>query len=85
MAVLPDADRIDIWREMMSDLSNKREETPFLKADFRAAVNAMDDWLNANAASANQALPQPFRGAASTPQKALLLQYVIQKRFLSGA
>lgn len=85
MTVLPNTDRAEVWRQMMDDLSNRREATPFLKADLRAAVNAIDGWLDANAASANAALPQPFRGAASTPQKALLLQFVIQKRFLSGA
>ena len=84
MAVLPDADQVEIWRDMMSDLSNRREETPFLKADLRAAVAAIDAWLDGNAASANAALPQPFRGAASAPQKALLLQFVIQKRYLTG-
>ena len=84
MAVLPDADRIAVWREMMDDLSNRREESPFLKADLRAAVNAVDDWLDANAASANAALPQPFRGAASAAQKALLMQFVIQRRYLAG-
>ncbi len=82
MAVLPNADRVEIWREMMSDLSNRREATPFLKADLKAAVDALDSWLNTNAASANTALPQPFRGAATTPQKALLMQYVIQRRYL---
>lgn len=82
MTVLPAADRTAIWKEMMDDLSNKREEAPFLKADLRAAVNALDSWLNSNAASANTALPQPFRGAASAQQKALLLQFVIQRRYL---
>ena len=85
MAVLPNADRVAIWKQMMDDLSKRRESAPFLKADLRAAVNALDQWLDDNKASANAALPQPFRGAATTPQKALLLQFVIQKRFLSGS
>jgi hypothetical protein len=84
MAVLPDADRVAIWREVMSELSSRNEETPFLKADFRAAVDALDQWLDDNAASANSALPQPFRGAASASQKALLMQFVIQRRYLAG-
>ncbi|KKN37292.1 hypothetical protein LCGC14_0764910 [marine sediment metagenome] len=82
MAALPDADRVAIWREFMEDLSNRREGTPFSKGDLRAGVDALDGWLDANAASANTALPQPFRGAASVQQKALLLQFVIQKRYL---
>ena len=85
MAVLPNAERLVIWKQMMADLSNRREATPFLKADLKAAVDAMDAWLDSNAASANAALPQPFRGAASVQQKALLLQFVIQRRYLTGA
>ncbi len=82
MAVLPDVDRVEIWREMMSDISGRREESSFSKGDLRLAVSELDGWLNDNAASANAALSQPFRGAASVQQKALLMQFVIQGRYL---
>ena len=50
------------------------------KANVRAALDACDDWADANAAEYNTALPQPFRGAASAADKALLLAYVCMRR-----
>jgi len=55
------------------------------KSDIRAAVNAIDDYLVSNAAAINTAIPQPARGQLTTSQKALLLTYVIRRRYLSGA
>ena len=54
---------------------------PLAKADLRAAVDAVDDFLDANAATINAAIPQPARGALTTKQKALLLMYVVAKRY----
>ena len=78
MAVLTDQQRFDVWAEFM-----RRRLCPgsISKADLRAAVNAVDDWVEANAAAFNTALPQPFRGAATAEQKAALLSYVALKRF----
>lgn len=78
MAVLTDQQRAEVWAEFM-----RRRLCPgsILKADLRAAVNAVDDWVEANAAAFNTALPQPFRGAATAEQKAALLSYVALKRF----
>lgn len=52
------------------------------KPELRAAINALDTWLNDNAAAANAALPQPARGALTVEQKAALLSYVIARRYL---
>lgn len=54
--------------------------TGITKPDLKAAVDATDDWLEANSTSFNSALPQPFRGAASLPQKTFLLCYVAMRR-----
>lgn len=51
------------------------------KDDLTAAVSGLDDWLEANAAGANTAIPQPARSALSAPQKAALLSYVALARF----
>lgn len=51
-----------------------------VKADIAAAIGAVDDWIDANATSYNQALPQPFRGTASAPMKTLLLCFVAMRR-----
>jgi len=81
MAVLSDADRALTHAEWMS-LGNFPPTV--LKADLRAAVNAVDDWVDTNAAAYNTALPQPFRGDATAAQKALVLQFVVSKRFDTG-
>lgn len=86
MAVLSDTDRQPLWAEFMRDVSNRREPFGALtKAQLRDAVNALDDYLNTNAAAINAAIPQPARAQLTTPQKALLLQYVVAKRYLTGA
>lgn len=50
------------------------------KTELRAAIDATDDWIETNQASFNTALPQPFRGAATTPQKTFLFCYVAMRR-----
>jgi hypothetical protein len=53
---------------------------PVTKPELRAAVDATDDWIEANQTSFNQALPQPFRGSASLIQKTMLFAYVAFRR-----
>ena len=50
------------------------------KPDLKAAVDALDDWIEANSTSFNSALPQPFRANATPAQKTFLLCYVAQRR-----
>lgn len=50
------------------------------KPDIKAAVDATDDWIEANASLFNLALPQPFRGAATPQQKTLILCWVAMRR-----
>lgn len=50
------------------------------KPDILAAVNAMDDWLDANVTSLNAAIPQPARAAMSVAQKTELLGYILMRR-----
>lgn len=85
MAVLADADRSEVWAEYMREMSGNAEATPLTKADLRAAVNALDDFLGGNATAINNAIPQPARGALTTAQKARLLVYVIRQRYIKGA
>lgn len=68
-------------RDLMSDLGNRREACAVTKADLLAAVNAVDDWIDANAVAFNQAIPQPARGALTATQKAELLYRVAMKRY----
>src|SRR4029450_4117497 len=83
MANLSDTDREDIWREFMSQLSALHEPftTPLTKADIRAAVDGLDAWLSANAASGNQSIPLPARTAMTAAQKARLQTLIVAKRW----
>lgn len=78
MAVLGDSERFEVWAQIMRELPMPGVTKP----ELRAAVNALDTWLNDNAAAANAALPQPARGALTVEQKAALLSYVIARRYL---
>lgn len=86
MTVLSDPDRALVSAAFQTDASNTREAVSgLLKADLLAAVNALDAFLNTNAGAINTAIPQPARSALSTPQKARLLMFVIQRRYITGA
>ena len=50
------------------------------KTDLRAAVDATDDWIDANQASFNSALPVAFRTNATLAQKTLLFCFVAMRR-----
>jgi hypothetical protein len=74
---LTEQERFEVW----ADLMRRRVFPPgLLKSEIRAALNAADDWVDANAASYNTALPQPYRGAADPDQKAILLALICLKR-----
>jgi hypothetical protein len=84
MAVMSDGDRIACWEQWMRE--NLETITGSMtKAEFRAAVDATDQWVSDNSASYNSAIPQPARGAMSNSQKAFLLSVVLLKRFKVGA
>lgn len=85
MAVLSDPDRIELWAEFMRELSREREPIAVTKPELRAAVNALDDFFNTNAAAINTAIPQPARGALTAAQKARLALFVIRQRWVKGS
>lgn len=79
MAVLSDADRVAVWSSFMSN--NVQTTGAMTKADLRDAVNAIDTFLDVNAATINSAIPLPARTALNASQKAHLLSYVALKRW----
>lgn len=81
MAVLPENDRAAVHAELMRQLSDAREPCGVTKPDLRAAVDALDAFLDANASALNNAIPQPARSTLTTPQKARLLAFVALKRW----
>lgn len=81
MAVLPAGDRASLRRDFASELSGSRTPCSTSKPDLQAAVDAVDGWLDANAASLNAAIPVAARTTLTVKQKAQLLVYVIRRRF----
>lgn len=47
--------------------------------DIIAAVQDAEDWAQSNKASFNTALPQPFKGTATSKEKSFLLIYIIMR------
>jgi hypothetical protein len=84
MAVMDAAGRLQAFRDMLDEI--RKADTPCntTKAQLQAAVDAIDDWLDANAAM-NSALPAAARNGLTTPQKAMLLMAVIARRYRVGA
>ena len=85
MAVMNAAGRLDAYRDMLGEI--RKADTPcnVTKAQLQAAVDAIDDWLDANAVAMNSALPVAARNGLSTTQKAMLLMAVIARRYRVGA
>ncbi len=78
MEVLSAVNRFDIWANLM-----RREETfgTLTKRDLRDAVDAVDDWIDANQGSLNTSIPQPARRELTARQKALLFMAVAARKF----
>jgi hypothetical protein len=85
MAYLSDNDRAEICARFQSDGELGTETFGAMtKADLRAAFNAIDAYLEDNKLTINNTIPQPARGAMTTKQKARLLVYVVERRYLTG-
>lgn len=82
MAVLNTNQRAEAFAQLMRSLPGTVGIT---KPDLRAALDAVDDWLDANAASLNSAIPQPARANLTPSQKAHILAFVATHRFKEGA
>ena len=81
MAVLPDQSRVDVWADLMRQLSTERQTVAITKDELRAAVNAIDDFLESNATAINNAFPAAAKAGLTTAQKARVLAYVALKRW----
>ena len=75
------ASRTEVWAELMRDFSTNGESIGVTKPELKAAVDALDDFLDGNAGTINAAIPQPARGTLTVQQKALMLSYVVLKRY----
>ncbi len=80
MAALPDADRIEITAKLQRLAQWAALPCSITKAQLKAAIDATDDWIDANQASFNSALPTAARNNLDLTQKTLLFCYVAMKR-----
>lgn len=86
MATLSASDRDLATAELERTWSRERHRCGLsARSDLRAAIDAADDWVNSNAASFNTALPVAARTSLSAADKARLLVFVVERRYLSGA
>lgn len=81
MAVLSNNDRAAISADFQRKISDIQMPIGINKSDLRLAINAIDQWIDDNAASFNSAIPQPARSALTTKQKAWLFNLVMKQRF----
>jgi hypothetical protein len=81
MAVLNETERVDVWAKLMRQYSSDGETIGINKPELRAAVDAIDDYMNDNAATINNALPTAAKTTLTAAQKAVLLSYVVLKRY----
>lgn len=81
MPLLSADDRAGLRADLAKALSRDREPIAVTKAEVLAAVNAMDQWVDDNAASFNQAIPEPARSALTANQKARLLAFIVRRRW----
>lgn len=85
MAVLSDNARAEVWADAMRQLSNDRETVSIIKTDLRATINAIDDWIVANATAFNNTLPTAAKNGLTTSQKARLFALVETRRYVDGS
>lgn len=79
--LLPDNLRQAILGSLIQDWSRTDPALGLSLSDIRAAADATDDWIEANTAAFNSALPEPARSVLTTSQKEFLFLAVAQGRF----
>lgn len=73
-----------IWKGFMGELSRDNIPVKYNKNVLKDAITAIDDWIENNMASFNNAIPADIRGKLTSKQKIQLLFYVIKKRWEVG-
>lgn len=81
MALMLDADRIEVRREIGEILSIARQEISINKTELKAAVDAIDQYLSDNAVTINNTLPAIAQANLTKQQKAMLMAYVALRRY----
>lgn len=77
MAILNSDDRFSIWADFMSRINGP---TNLAKDEMRAAVDAVDSWLDAADETIINALPEPAKSGLTTAQRRQLFMLVLTQR-----
>jgi hypothetical protein len=85
MAVLNDTDRWEVWRDLMKAATELAATWGITKIDIRAAVDGVDNGLEANATTINNWFPQPARSSLTPRQKAFFVAMVALRRALRSS
>lgn len=81
MATLGNEDRESLTQVFEDGEGSMREKIIPGRQDIQAAVNAIDEWVEANIGSFNAVIPEPARSGLTAKQKAKLLKLVVGKRW----
>ena len=81
MALLSNKNKELLNQVFADEESNERRKVVPGKQDIRAAIDAVDNWLEANRASFNAAIPAPAKSGLTSRQKMKLLMLIINKRW----
>lgn len=81
MAALIEGDRAAVWAGFMRRLLSVERSGSMTKTDFRAAINAVDQWWSDNAATVNNVFPTAARTYLTNVEKIGVFAYVALKRY----
>ena len=81
MALLNNAQRREVEKQINNDLSNRRDPCAINRQVLRDAINAADQWAEDNRTSYNNALPLEARTGLTNKQKSEVLVLVIKRRY----
>lgn len=70
----------DAVRQGIRDYTMRRWGSKLAKADLRAAIDATDGWIDANAAAFNAALPSAAQSGMTAQEKTVLFCVIAIKR-----
>ncbi|MCK5603615.1 hypothetical protein KAR91_17145 [Candidatus Pacearchaeota archaeon] len=81
MAYLISTELNEVRSKWAKALSNRLDPCGLTKAELRAAVVAIDVYVEDNAAAINNTLPLPARTVLTKAQKAEIMVLVLEKRY----
>ena len=81
MALLSEADKDVIFKELEDNLSAENEPVSFGRPDGRLAIDNIDQWIEDKMAEFNNLFPTEVKTSLSTEWKLRVFKIVISKKF----